>query len=82
MVQYWRRGGFLRRAAEQGGWPRGAAIVVSLGAVSFGVFAAMGLITLGTAGWLVGGLAGVILIMTSKANPAPPRDSIRPQSGE
>jgi hypothetical protein len=67
VVQYWRRGGFLRVAAQRGGWTRAAAVVVSLGIVSFGVFTAVGQTTLGIAGWLVGGLASVPLTMAGKA---------------
>jgi hypothetical protein len=47
--QYWRRGGFLRVAAQQGGWMRVAAIIASAGGVSFGVFTAVGQTTLGIA---------------------------------
>lgn len=42
MFQYWRRGGLFRLAAQQGGWMRVAAVAASLGAVSFGVFIALG----------------------------------------
>lgn len=74
--QYWRRGGFFRLAARRSGWMRGAAIVASLGAVSFGVFTALGFTTLGIAGWLVGGLSSALLLISRKAAPAPPRDPL------
>lgn len=55
---------------------RGAAIVASLGAISFGVFTALGLTTLGIAGWLVGGLAGVYLMISRRSAPAwPPNNA-------
>jgi hypothetical protein len=76
MFQYWRRGGFFRLAARRGGWMRGAAIVASLGAVAFGVFTALGQTTLGVAGWLVGGLASVPLVMSRGSVPTPPRDAV------
>ena len=74
MVQYWRRGGFFWLAARQGGWMRAAAIVATLGAVSFGVFTALGLTTLGVAGWLVGGLASVYLMMSRRSAPVRLKD--------
>jgi hypothetical protein len=76
MFQYWRRGGLFRLAAQQGGWMRGAAIAASLGAVSFGVFTALGYTTLGIAGWLVGGLSSVPLVMSRRAAPTPARDPL------
>jgi hypothetical protein len=71
VAQHWRRGGLFRRAARQGGWMLTAAIVASLGAVSFGVFTALGLTTLGIAGWLAAGLASVFLSMSRKHAQAP-----------
>lgn len=59
-----------RAAARQGGWLRGAAIVASVGMVSFGVFVSFGQTTLGIAGWLVGGLSGVLLMMARKPTAA------------
>ena len=76
MGQYWRRGGFFRQAARQSGWMRAAAIAASVGALSFGVFTAVGQTTLGIAGWLVGGLASVPLIMARKSAPSEPRDRV------
>ena len=67
MVQYWRRGGFFRLSAQQGGWMRAASIVATLGAVSFGVFTALGFTTLGIGGWMVGGLASVSLLMSRRS---------------
>ena len=75
MVQYWRRGGFFRLAARQGGWMRGAAIVASMGVVSFGVFTVLGQTTLGIAGWLVAGLASVPMIMSRTSSPVTHRGS-------
>jgi hypothetical protein len=73
IVQYWRRGGFFRHAAEQGGWTRVTAVVAALGMLSFGVFTALGETTLGVAGWLVGGLAAVAMVTSVKtAGVAPP----------
>ena len=73
VVQYWRRGGLLRLAARQGRWMCVAAIVVSCGAVSFGVFTALGFTTLGIAGWLAGALASVPLVMSRRSVlPSPP----------
>ena len=70
VAQYWRRGGLFRIAARQGGaMLRAAAIVASLGAVSFGVFTALGFSTLGIAGWLVGGLAGVPIVLSRRSQP-------------
>jgi hypothetical protein len=82
VVPYWRRGGLFRLAARQGGWMRGAAIVASLGAVSFGVFIALGLTTLAIAGWLAGGLASVPLMMSRKSLPTPPRTPVPKQPRE
>lgn len=59
MFQYWRRGGYFRFAARQGGWRLGAAILGSLGAASFAVFMSLGQTTLGVAGWLVCGLSNI-----------------------
>lgn len=75
LFQYWRRGGHFRLAARQGGWMRGAAIVASVGMVSFGVFVSFGQTTLGIAGWLIGGLSGVSLMMPRKPTAASPSRS-------
>lgn len=81
--QYWRRGGFFRVAAQQGRWMRVAAILASVGGVSFGVFTAVGQTTLGIAGWLVGGLASVPLLMFRKSASPSPQDSANwPGPGE
>jgi hypothetical protein len=82
VVQYWRRGGLFRLAARQSAWMRAAAIVASLGAVSFGVFTALGFTTLGVAGWLAGGLASVPLVISRKSTPVPPHTSAPAQPGE
>jgi hypothetical protein len=79
MAQYWRRAGFFRLAARQGGWMRGAAIVATVGMVSFGGFASLGQTTLGIAGWLVGGLASISLMMSRKSPAVPLRDAPRAQ---
>ncbi len=42
MAQCWRPRGYFRQAARQGSWKRTAAIIASAGAVSFGVFTALG----------------------------------------
>lgn len=63
IIQYWRRGYFFRHAAAQGGWALVTAIIATLGALSFGVFTALGQTTLGIAGWLVGGLAAIAMAM-------------------
>lgn len=81
--QYWRRGGFFRVAAEQGRWMRVAAIAASAGGVSFGLFTAVGQMTLGVAGWLVGGLASVSLLMSRKpADPSPQDSANCPGAGD
>lgn len=77
VVGYWRPRGFFRLAARQGGWPRAAAVITSVGAVSFGVFNALGYLTLGIAGWLVGGLAGFSLLLSG----ASAADGPRPTGG-
>lgn len=82
VVQHCRRGGLFRLAARQGWWMRVAAIVASLGAVSFGVFTALGLTTLGIAGWLASGLASVPLIMLRKSAPVPSHASAPTQPRE
>lgn len=69
LLQNWRRDRFLRLAAQQGGWMLLAAIVASVGGLSFGVFIAVGQMTLGIAGWLVGGLAAVSLLMSRRSVP-------------
>lgn len=85
VVQYWRRNGLYRLAARQGGWTRGAAIVASAGAVAFGILLTLGQMTLAIAGWLVGGLASVALLLSHKSSPpaqpvrlAQPQDSAGP----
>lgn len=65
--QYWRVGGLYRVAVLQGGWRRVAAVLASGGAVSFGVFSAVGQTTLGIAGWLIGGLATAPLVIGRKS---------------
>lgn len=71
VVRLWWRGGFFRMAARRGGWPRVAAIVGSLGVLSFGVFAALGWSTLGIAGWMVAGLASVALLFSQRSASLP-----------
>jgi hypothetical protein len=82
LVQYWRRGGLFRLAARQSGWMRAAAIVASLGTVSFGVFVALGFTTLGIVGLLAGGLASVPLVVPRKSTPVPPHASAPAQPRE
>jgi hypothetical protein len=81
--QYWRDGGLYRVAALQGGWRRVAAVLASGGAVSFGVFSAVGETTLGIAGWLIGGLATAPLLIGRKAASPGTHDTARSsQPGE
>jgi hypothetical protein len=73
--QNWRRSGFFLVAARQGGWMCVAAIVASVGALSFGVFTSFGQTTIGIVGWLVGGLASVPLLIFRKSGAGTPADS-------
>jgi hypothetical protein len=73
--QQWRRSGFFLAGARQGGWMCAAAIIASIGAFSFGVFTAVGQTTIGTVGWLVGGLASVPLLLSRKSGAETSADS-------
>ena len=69
MIQYWRPRGLFRHAARRGGGMRAAAIFASVGAVSFGVFMALGLTTLGIAGSAVCGRGNIFLMMPRRPDP-------------
>jgi hypothetical protein len=74
--QHWRRNGFFRAGARQGGWMCAAAIVASIGAFSFGVFTSFGMTTIGIVGWLVGGVASVPLLLSRKSGSETYADSL------
>ena len=66
------RRGLFRPAASRGGWRLAVALLSSLGAQIFGIGFAMGLATIAIAGWVIGGLASLILVMEDKpAGPGP-----------
>ncbi len=74
--QQWRPNGLFLAGARQGRWMCAAAIIASIGALSFGVFTAVGQTTIGIVGWLVGGLASVPLLLSRKSGAETSADSL------
>ena len=60
------RRGLFRPAARHGGWRLAIAVLSSLGGLIFGIGIAMGQMTIAIAAWVLGGLAGLVLVMEDK----------------